>query len=153
MTDSIREQIIQNFQTSLRNVRKINGYQFDLDYSSVKRGDTLSVDTDVLPAIYIFEGDERIIDREHAGRDSLILELDVNIEIWCSDADNLSRTAKNLEADIVKAVMADYTRGGLAMYTERLGTTPFFIEGSAVGGRIASFFVRYEALEHDPYNS
>jgi hypothetical protein len=152
MSDSIREQIIQNFQTAVRTVRKGSGYQFDIDYSSVQRGNTLSVNLDVLPAIYIFEGDERTIEREHCGTDTLVLELDVNIEIWCSDADNLSQVANNLEADVIKAIMADFTRGGLAMYTERMGTTPFFLENSHIGGRIVSFIVRYEAKENDPYN-
>jgi hypothetical protein len=153
MSDSLREQIIQNFQTAIRNVRKGSGYQFDIDYSSVQRGNTLTVNLDVLPAIYVFEGDERTIEREHEiGEDLLMLELDVNIEIWCSDADNLSQVANNLEADVIKAIMTDHTRGGIAMYTERTGTTPFFLENSHIGGRIVSFTVRYEAKENDPYN-
>ena len=64
---------------------------------------------------------------------------------------NLAQAINSLEADIVKAIMADTTRGGYAETTEVVGSSPFFWEDSSIGGRIIIFSVIYEVKESDPY--
>jgi len=153
MATSIKELIIQNMQTAVRAVKKKDSYDNDLEYGAVKRGDNSTINLAVMPSVFIFEGDETTDDREFAGANTLIhLELEVMVELWVSAEEDLSIAINSLEADVIKAVMVDAGRGGYALTTELGGSTPFFLEGQAKGGRIISFVITYVRKETDPYS-
>jgi hypothetical protein len=151
MSTSIRELIIQNIQTSVRNVRKSNGYDNDLPSGSVHRA-LASINNMVFPCVMIFEGDEKIVEREYSGTNTKVVkDFDITIEILTTDWENLSTTVNSLEADVLKAIMADTTRNSYALTTEEQGSNPFFQEGTDIGGRALSIKVRYLHKETDPY--
>jgi len=153
MTSSIREHIIDNLITAIKTVKKSAGYDNDISDGRVFRA-AASVDTNAFPSVYVFEGDELIVEREHAGSATRIFkDMDVLVEVWVSDYDDLSVTINSIEADVIKAIMADTTRGGYAVTTEQTGSTPFFLDGSNIGGRIISFNIRYGHRESDPYTA
>lgn len=153
MSTSIREYIMLNVVACVKNVKGHNGYDNDIDDERVYRS-SASVDTDLFPTVYVFEGDETVIEREIQGTaTSVIKDMDVLVEVWQSSFDNLAQKINSLEADIIKAVMADSDRGGYAMLTEQTGSTPFFYGDENTGGRIISFNIRYEHKETDPYTA
>ncbi len=152
MATSIREYIMDNLIASIRNVKKANGYDNDVSDERVFRASP-SVDTNAFPSVYVFEGDEMIVEREMFGSNTKVIkDMEVLVEVWDSSYDDIAERINSLEADTIKAIMADSTRGGYASYTEQTGSTPFFIDNNNIGGRIIAFTIRYEHKELDPYS-
>ena len=151
MATSIREYIIQNLQTAIRTVRKSNSYDNDIDSSSVYRA-VASGDVTKFPSVYIYEADESIYGREINGSNTQVIkDMEVLIVVFISDYGALATEINSIEADVVKAVMVDSTRGGYAEYTEQVGSAPFLLDGISIGGRTISVNVRYAHKEIDPY--
>lgn len=154
MNNSIREQIVQNIQSAIRNVKKKDDYQFDIDHGQVKRNfNTLINDMNIFPCVYLFEGSEEEIGRQSSGSTQLVqYSFDVSAVICITEGDELSRYINNLEADVRKAVMVDSGRNDLAHYTESIGSEPFALEGTEIGGRTVFFKIVYEVNEANPYS-
>jgi len=151
MADSIKELIMKDIVVSVQKIKAGLGYSNTFENSAVERNKTTPINASVFPAAFIYEGAETVVEREQMGDDSLIiLELPVSIEAWCYDANNLSECINSLEADVIKAVMTDHTRGGNAHCTQVIGSEPFLVEGKNMGGRIISFLITYECREKDP---
>lgn len=150
MATSIRELIIQNLQTAIKQVKRKNDYENDIESALVYRA-TNAVNTTMFPSVYIFEGDERVEEREVGSDPFVIKEMDVTVEFWMKEFENLATKVNSLEADITKAIMEDCTRGGYAMGQDVDSSIPFFQEEQNVGGRILTFSIRYVVKEIDPY--
>lgn len=154
MADSIREQVIKNLVAAIKTVKTANGYINNIPDANVERGKTTPVDYSQVPAVFLFESDEEIIDREYGSSVRAEHELMVDLEIWQKNENDLLPEAINqIEAEVIKAIMADQTLGGLAITVEKKGSTAFFIEGEKVlGGRIMTIGIRYICREIDPFS-
>lgn len=151
-TDSIKELIIKDIVAAIKNVKKANGYVNSIPDNLVERGKT-EVDTNEMPLVLVYEGEEVVVENEYGASLSVIQDLPVVVELWYADYENLSESINSYEADIIKAVMVDNDRGGYAMCTTRAGSVPFFYQDEKpMGGRDIMFTVRYESLENDPYS-
>ena len=153
MATSIREYIMDDLIADIKTVKKVNGYDNDISDGRVFRA-SASVDTNAFPSVYVFEGDESIVEREYSGSNThVVKDMEVLVEVWDSSYDDLAGLINSIEADVIKAILADSTRGGYAIVTEQTGSTPFFVESENIGGRIISFNIRYEHKEIDPYTA
>jgi len=152
MAISIKEYIMQNLQETVRNVKRKDGYDNDIDSGLVYRARG-SVNTNMFPSVYIFEGDSDVNGEEAGSNPSIKIEMEVAIEFWCKSYDEMGTLINSLEADITKAVMADTTRGGYAEDTNVGSSTPFFDDVEKVGGRIVTFIINYWVREADPYTA
>lgn len=146
MADSVKEKILSNLESTLAALEYIN---------VVYRGKSRSLDLNNLPAVLIYELSDTEEDRETGGMVSR--EILVFVEFWAevdtfSPALDLDSTLTNLEAEIQKAVMADYYQGGYARYTQLADIRRLMLEDDdTTGGGILSFTICYEAQENNPF--
>lgn len=152
MAETVREKILQNIKTTLEGIKIANGYNFDFLESSVQRWSMHGNRMADLPMIIISPGneEEKSVPLPHE-ECALSVYLDVfyvNDEVDVTPTDTyLSR----LQGDIKKAILADHTRGGHAIDTNVLGTTPFeTTEGQHYAGIIIELEIKYQHLRLDP---
>jgi hypothetical protein len=150
--ETVRERILQNIKTTIEGVTLANGYNFDFTAETVQRWSMHGNRMVDMPTVVISPGDEDESSSPHPFEECLMsVFLDV---FYVTDEDDLVSTdtyLNRLQGDIKKAILADATRGGEAVDTDILGTTPFeTTEAQPYAGIIIEVRVRYRHLRNDP---
>lgn len=150
--ETVRERILQNIKTTIEGVTIANGYNFDFTPETVQRWSMHGNRMVEMPTVVISPGDEDESSSPHPFEECLMsVFLDV---FYVTDEDDLVSTdtyLNRLQGDIKKAILADATRGGEAVDTDILGTTPFeTTEAQPYAGIIIELRVRYRHLRNDP---
>lgn len=151
MTDPIRERILADLTAAASGVTKDAGYA--LDIRTVSRSRREPYQGHEYPATNIFEGPER----KQAGPTGLttcFLQAVLDISVW--DATALAVAANRAMASVVKAVLVDRTRGGLAIDTEETGNKMFLDETDPtrpIGGFRVELTIEYRHAENDPFSA
>ena len=146
----VRERILQDIETALGQISTANG--FGNDVKSVQRwmqhGNSL-YDT---PCIIVAAGPEE----QQSGPFPLVsCDLSVELTLWYrqpeDDTTPTDSYLNSLLQDIIRALYADYTRGGLAQDTEIVSVLPFeSIEGQPYAGLIIEVQVKYRFVRSNP---
>lgn len=156
MSFPISELVDRAVENTLRGIRAAGGYHFTLEVERYeKRGNDPSPATPGNYKCVLLVGD----DEEVADEDTPIGFKDwwrpyvaqVYVFEPTEGAKTPFQTLLNVaRADVEKAVMLDYTQGGVAHNTEVAGAVNFGGENEASGVFIV-FHCRYRTLERDPY--
>lgn len=120
MTETIREQILSDVETSLLLINGSGVYYHTVGTGHIYRADVAMTQIDIgpYPLLAIAGLDSRAQTGSEAGAATYwIEELDIEIGGWIEDQTNTERDLSRLEADIRHALWTDYTRGGLAIDT------------------------------------
>lgn len=150
MNDSIRELILKNIKTTLQGITTGAGYNYTMQ--SVERWKQKGNTTNVSPHIVIHAGPET----KTSGPDPQIeCELSIIIEVGYrqddSDTSESDVIVSKLLADIEKALLADYTRGGYAQETKITGNILFeYVEGQPRFGIMVQIEIKYKHANTDP---
>ena len=150
--ETVRERILANIKTTLEGITVANGYNFDFTAETIQRWSMHGNRLVDLPAVVISPGDEEEKSpRAHFEECVLSVYLDVFFVTEENDAVSTDTYLNRLQGDMKKAVLEDHTRGGEAIDTDVLGTTPFeTTEGQPYAGIIMELGIRYRHLRSDP---
>lgn len=156
MTETIREQILQNVETSLLLAdggSSGSDYFFDIGTGHVHRADVsmTQIETGPFPLLAIAGVESREVSGAGTAGDAhWIEEMDLEIGGWIADQTNVDRDLSRLEHDIRRALWTDPYRGGLAIITLWNRTEivhPLTTEDRALV--VCYFTVRYEVKLSD----
>ncbi len=150
--ETVRERIIQNIKTVLEGVTIANGYNFDFTPQTVQRWSMHGNRMVDMPMVVISPGDEDESSLPNPFEECHItLYLDIFFINDENDAVSTDTYLNRLQGDIKKAILQDATRGGNAIDTDVLGTTPFeTTEAQPYAGIIIEARIRYRHLRNDP---
>jgi hypothetical protein len=152
--ESIKELIVDNITDAIREIQITNGYANTLETRTVVRGRE-TPGANISPIVMVFEGADIKNTTPESEFGSEIINhrsLSIVVDLYVSTRENLTTKLNSLEADIIKAVMVDQTRGGYATTTSFEESMPGFdVEDKAIGGRELTFHVSYTMIETDPY--
>ena len=151
MADSIREKIMQNIKTTLLTISVANGYVNEI--SSVQRWAQAGNNLADVPCIIINAGPETLQQKP-----GLVAEcrLSVMIDLWIrhdttANPGSTDAILNSIFADIEKALMVDYTRGGYAVNTYVTNVVPFeTAKGQPYAGLIIETEILYMHFVSDP---
>jgi hypothetical protein len=150
--ETVRERILANIKTTLEGITIANGYNFNLTAETVQRWSMHGNKLVDLPAVIISPGNEEEKSLPNNFEECVLsVYLDVFFVTEENDAVSTDTYLNRLQGDIKKAILQDYTRGGEAIDTDVLGTTPFeTTEGQPYAGIIMELAIRYRHLRSDP---
>jgi hypothetical protein len=118
VADSIRESILANIQTTLRTIAVVGGYNFTVASANVRRVVGGIGTVQEYPTLFIVAGEQQIVPEGTAILGKASWFFSVSIEGWLrADRDTIPTHIERLAADIHKAMLVDYTRGGYAIDT------------------------------------
>ena len=150
--ETVRERILANIKSTLENITQANGYNFDFSSQTVQRW-SMHGNTPVdIPMIIITPGDELEEPSVHPFSEcALSVFLSV---FYINDKNDVIPTdiyLNRLQGDIKKAVFLDHTRGGEAIDTDIVSTSPFVTtEGQHYAGLVIELKVKFRHLRNDP---
>ena len=150
MPESIRERILSDLTAAVSGVTQAAGYAIDI--RTVGRVRREPYQAHEYPAVNLLEGPER----KQAGPTALttcFMPVVLEISVW--DKNALAVAANRAMAAVIKATLADRTRGGLAIDTEETGNKMFVDETDPtrpIGGFRVEFTIEYRHAESDPYS-
>jgi len=150
--ETVRERILQNIKTTIEAITIANGYNFDFTPQTVQRWSMHGNRMVDMPMAVISPGDEDESSSPHPFEECVLtVYLDVFFINDENDAVPTDTYLNRLQGDIKKAVLLDSTRGGDAIDTDVLGTTPFeTTEAQPYAGIIMELRIRYRHLRSDP---
>ena len=151
MADPIRERILEQLAGTARGVTKVAGYEIDV--RTVERVRRQSYHSHEYAAVNLLEGEER---KTSSPGHLATCYLPVYMEISVWSAVNLASAANKAMAAVVKGVLADRTRGGLAVDTKEVGNRMFLDETDPtrpIGGFRVELSIEYRHVANDPYTS
>lgn len=150
--ETVRERILDNLKTTLESITTANGYSFDFAAGQVERWSMHGNGIVNTPAIVISPGDEEERDAPYPYEECLLhVYLDTFFSHSDGDTTATDTYLNRLQGDIKKSVLIDGTRGGNAIDTNVIGSTPFeIIEGQPYAGIIIELGIRYRHLRSDP---
>jgi len=152
MPETVRERIIENIKTTLEGIKKASGYNFDFSGETVQRWSMHGNSLVNLPAVIISSGDEEERSSPYPLEEcTLSVYLDVFYVNEENEETSTDTYLNRLQGDIKKAILEDHTRGGHAIDTNVLGTTPFeTAEGQHYAGIIIELEIKYQHMRLDP---
>ncbi len=150
--ETVRERILVNIKTTLEGITIANGYSFDFTAETVQRWSMHGNKLVDLPAVIISPGNEEEKSLPNNFEECVLsVYLDVFFVTEENDAVSTDTYLNRLQGDMKKAILQDHTRGGEAIDTDVLGTTPFeTTEGQPYAGIIMELGIRYRHLRFDP---
>jgi len=150
--ETVRERILANIKTTLEGITVASGFNFDFTPDTVQRWSMHGNKLVDLPAVVISPGDEEEKSLPNNFEEcTLTIFLDIFFVTEEADAVSTDTYLNRLQGDMKKAVLEDHTRGGEAIDTDVLGTTPFeTTEGQPYAGIIMELGIRYRHLRSDP---
>jgi len=150
--ETVRERILANIKTTLEGITITNGYNFDFTSETVQRWSMHGNKLVDLPAVIISPGNEEEKSLPNNFEECVLgVYLDVFFVTEENDAVSTDTYLNRLQGDMKKAILQDHTRGGEAIDTDVLGTTPFeTTEGQPYAGIIMELGIRYRHLRLDP---
>lgn len=117
--ESIKERIMQHILTALGTINKQNGYSVDIQ--SIQRYRHTGLNLVTVPLLHVREGDDLVL-REKKCFPLVHRQLEVYVSYIDRPDQTETRSGDEIltaaGADIEKALLADPTRGGLALFTE-----------------------------------
>lgn len=151
MPEPIVEQIRQNLLTVLGGITTGNSYQYTLNVQSAARHGNPATDLTCILEM----GDEQIVD-DDSGRganlqDTQFQSFFVFVHVSTQSGVAYDQKCNRIVADVRKAVLADWSRGGLALWTRRQEASFFLEDTGKVGGVRIDFLVNYRHRLNDPY--
>jgi len=153
MTDTIREDILQDVATTLAGLTVANGYHYNLG-STVERARHTWQDHE-LPAVSIWDTTETVSAR---GFGTLDIDLELQVDaVLAHDPDTINPSVAINRAlgDVIKIMTTgDSTRGDLARATQYTSSSIAYPEPGA-SGIVASvlFNLNYTVVKGDPFTS
>jgi len=150
--ETVRERILADIKSTLENITQANGYNFNFSPQTVQRW-SMHGNTPVdIPMIIITPGDELEEPSVHPFSEC---NLSVFLSVFYINDKNDSVPTdiylNRLQGDIKKAVLLDHTRGGEAINTDIISTSPFVsVEGQHYAGLMIELKVKYRHLRNDP---
>jgi len=150
--ETVRERMLANIKTTLEGITIANGYSFDFTAETVQRWSMHGNKLVDLPAVIISPGNEEEKSLPNNFEECVLsIYLDVFFVTEENDAVSTDTYLNRLQGDMKKAILQDHTRGGEAIDTDVLGTTPFeTTEGQPYAGIIMELGIRYRHLRSDP---
>ena len=150
--ETVRERILANIKATLEGITIANGYSFDFTAETVQRWSMHGNKLADLPAVIISPGNEEEKSLPNNFEECVLsIYLDVFFVTEENDAVPTDTYLNRLQGDMKKAILEDHTRGGEAIDTDVLGTTPFeTTEGQPYAGIIMELGIRYRHLRSDP---
>src|SRR5438128_2529391 len=125
--DTIRERCLKNAVLSLQAIKTANGYDNTFEDLAVQRfkqnGQPLSVGNNLL---IIYEGEDQTDEQPvtlTTHRLALALQVLARYDD-AADARSGAEVCNSLMGDVIKAMLSDVTRGGVALETLHTGTSP-----------------------------
>lgn len=150
MADSVKLSCLKNIKTTVEGITVAGGYNNTI--TNVQHFSTLGNAKTTMPMVEIVPGKER---REE-GMDPIVHSaLEVNLILYHVQAEGSSTGTEEfldtLYQDIIKALLADRTRGGYAIDTEITDVDPFVLaEGQIFTGMIFSLEIKFRTEPDDP---
>ena len=150
--ETIKERIMENLKESLEGIKQLDGFNFDFTPDTVQRWSMHGNSMVDFPMVIIISGEEI---EESVPDNFEECNLSVYLDIFFihneDDVVSTDTYLNRLQGDIKKAILEDYSRGGLAIDTNVLGTVPFeATEGQNYSGIIIEIEIRYRHLRNDP---
>ena len=152
MSETVRERIVEHIKTTLEGITVANGYNFDFSESTVQRWSMHGNSMVNLPMVIISPGNEEEKSEPLSFEEcTLTVYLDIFYVTEENEPVSTDTYLNRLQGDIKKAILADHTRGGHAIDTNVLGTTPFeTTEGQHFAGIIIELEIKYQHIRTDP---
>jgi hypothetical protein len=144
MTDSIRERIVRDVVTAVEGITGYSGLTVERNRPEPATK---------FPALVVVEGAQTSDDGMFGITDVRLL-LDVEGYVAGADAVAANTSASTLMAEVVRAVLADETRGGLAVDTRETGTDLTIDRGEGRRPLVqftVSFEIRFFHRPGDPF--
>lgn len=150
--ESVRERILANIKTTLEGITQASGYNFDFTPGTVQRWSMHGNAPVDIPMIIITPGDEQEEPSVHPFTEcNLSVFLSVFYINDKNDSVPTDTYLNRLQLDIKKAVFLDHTRGGEAIDTDIVSTSPFVsVEGQHYAGLMIELKVKYRHLRNNP---
>ena len=152
MADTVREKILANLKTTLEGLTTGNGYNFNFTSDTIQRWKMHGNSTTELPMIVVSPGDQGQKPKANA-----LSECDMEVFLPAvyrhepNDPIETDTYMNRLEGDIKKIVMVDETRGGNALSTQVIGSSPFESEEEQrYAGIVIELLIKYRHLTSDP---
>jgi len=150
MTTSRREYILQNIKTTLETITTAHGYNNTI--TSVQRWSQKGNNLQSIPAIIINSGQEA---KQQEPNPQATCKFTIYLDVWTrqddTDTTPSDQVVSGLIADVEKAMMVDYTRGGYAEDTHIMNNVPFeTVEGMPSFGVQIEVEITYKHLLTDP---
>lgn len=118
MADSIKERIMKHLVSRLETISLANGYANDI--ASVQRYSLAGLNLNAVPVLYVREGDDTV-DRQKSARPAVARQVEVYVTVLHRPAVGETRSGDevlgSLCRDVERALLADPTCGGLAIWT------------------------------------
>lgn len=146
MTASVRERILQNVESTLDAMTTTR-------FAKVVRADFYPWTGGPFPLAMVFEPDDTYRQEQNRGS-STILSVDMALDVMCvlqkPGVDKATPT-NEVVANVIKALLTDPTRGGLAIYTDPARVSVSVMdEAQSLAAAQLSFVVHYRHLRTDP---
>lgn len=152
MAEPILEQIAANLLTALSGITVANGYHYTLT-GTRPIVDGYYGDAPCDLTFQLTQGQEELLDGAALTQEFIqpfmVVVIAMNLQ---TDTTPIDKKRNRILADIRKAVMSDYTRGGLAIDTMWGPSSSFMNDGDFVfEGVMAEIRVHYRTEHNDPY--
>lgn len=143
MADSVRERILQNVEATLRTLTVAAGYQ--TEFAEVARDDFRDPLSGPFPLCLVHEPDDTYtLEQNRNSSTVLSVNMALDVSVWISRPTAVKATPINaVIRDVLQVLLADPTRGGVAIWTEPTRTSV-----SAPGATIAQAAARLSFLIH-----
>lgn len=156
------------FAAALKQLKTANGCSFQVPDDHIKRSEVYPPDPAGFldgPLLYVYEGTEKIVEREYCGHVRVKNELTVSVTEWLAwvkpdategEEEPLSLPAKlnAFDGEVIKAAMADQRLGGygFSVTLAEEGSDDDFLEGEFyIGIRERAFILAYWCREDNPF--
>ena len=153
MADSIREQIVKNVVTTLEGITEALG--FDITVASVQRSRRAGPTIHEFPTILVIEESEAILPQTEGrgplGKWTKLMSL--GLVCWIEN-EEAGEAVNQILANVEKALMADISRGNLAVLTNLVSNQSFITEDidNPESGVTMVIEIRYRVQERDPFS-
>lgn len=135
-------------ETALKGITVAGGYVSEV--GDVNRGKINPLDLQRFPAVLIFPNDD---EPQALIGDLIDYTWEILLFAWVRVQKDISKGMEVFLADIKKALLVDYTRGGFAIDTAEGPVRPIRIEeDDNQGGFLLSYTVRYRTKRGDPFS-
>lgn len=155
MADSVKERILQNLVTTLQAINGAPPYLTSLNNRVFRMG-LEGFDAGAHPFAVVAEPDEQYLEESAvSGQQIVPCFMTVNLAIWLHGIPDgtvkLSKLLADALQDLQRAVLADRTRGGIAINTRVLSASSFVDHASEPNGLVEMVIqVHYRFMAADP---
>lgn len=148
MADSIRQQIIDAIDTRLKTILVVNGYKTNAGQHVYEWRET-PLDESLLPAIVYRDVN---CDNSFMATGVHFHKMNMEIEVVCAAGTTTPAGAREIIADVVKAIGTDIEWGNLAINTYP-GIDEMQVEQNdkKIAGILMRFEIHFRTKEWDPY--